>query len=81
MEGHYLEAGYDIMEFIDEDSAQQLLPFIRYEGVDTHAEVASGFSRDSAQDETIWTLGLQWLPHDQIVFKASYQEFDEGEGL
>ena len=79
MHGPYLEAGWDVMEFCDDAGGQQLIPFVRYEGLDTHHVVASGLMRDRLQDETILSFGLNWMPIDQIVFKASFQDFDRGD--
>jgi hypothetical protein len=76
MSGYYVEAGYDVMDHISAESPQQLIPFLRYETLDTHAQVASGLSADPTQDETIVTFGVNWLPIDGIVFKADFQDFD-----
>ena len=76
MHGHYIEAGYDVIDFVDPESEQQVIPFYRYEAVNTHAKVASGLIKDRDQDETIHTIGVNWLPIPSIVFKASFQDFD-----
>ena len=78
MSGWYLEAGYDLMSVLRPESVQSLVPYARYEELDTHASVAPGLGADPAQDETIATLGLDWFPIDSIVFKAAYQDFDQG---
>lgn len=78
MQGFYVEAGYDLMGLLSEHPTQQLIPFARYETLDTHASVASGLSADPAQDETVVTMGVNWLPISNVVFKADYQDFDRG---
>jgi len=76
MTGWYVEAGYDVMDALRPEGRAAVVPYARYEMVDTHASVAPGYSADPMQDETIVTLGVDWLPIDQIVFKASIQDFD-----
>ncbi len=77
MEGWYLEAGYDIISDLAPESGQSVIPFVRYEEVDTQASVAAGLTPDPIQDDTIVTMGVDWKPIDNIVFKASYQDFDK----
>ncbi|HIG10588.1 MAG TPA: hypothetical protein EYG30_03150 [Planctomycetes bacterium] len=78
MQGYYLEAGYDLFSLGSQKSEQQLIPFVRYEHIDTHAQVASSLTADPDQEDDIVTMGLNWLPIQNIVFKASYQDFDRG---
>ena len=35
-------------------------------------------TKDSGQDETIITVGVNWMPFDNIVFKANYCDYDRG---
>jgi hypothetical protein len=77
MTGWYLEAGYDLMGAFQPDSAHSVIPYVRYEDVNTHASVAPGYTADPAQHEKITTVGIDWLPIDQVVFKAAYQDFDQ----
>jgi len=76
MRGWYLEAGYDLMSAFAPDSGQAVIPFVRYEELDTHASVADSLVADPAQEDEVTTLGVDWLPIPNIVFKASYQDFD-----
>ncbi|MEZ5974698.1 MAG: hypothetical protein R3E96_07600 [Planctomycetota bacterium] len=73
MVGTYLEAGYDVLAG---RSGQSLIAFVRHEQLDTHDQVAGGLTRDPAQDESLWTFGLNWYPDEQIVFKIDYSDFD-----
>lgn len=79
LEGYYVEAGYDVMNVLSSDSSLSLSPYVRWESLDTQAEVPTGFSSSSANDIDVLTLGLHFKPHDQIVFKLDFQDFDEGD--
>lgn len=71
MLGWYLQAGYDILR--GSTLQDQLLPYVRYESVNTQRDVAAGFSADPANDVTITSLGAAWKPVPQVVLKADYQ--------
>lgn len=70
--GHYVEAGWDVLHG---RSAASLVPFGRWEELDTQDDVPSGFSANPANDVTVWTLGLQYRPIPQVVVKLDYQDF------
>lgn len=78
MDGWYIEAGYDVASAIDPESGHAVTPFVRYEQLDTHASVDPSLTADPMQDETITTMGIDWQPISNIVFKAAYQDFDQG---
>ena len=69
--GGYLQVGYDL--FTSTTASQQLIPYLRYEVVDTQTSVPEGFAANPANDLTILTLGLSWKPLPQIVGKMDYQ--------
>lgn len=71
MLGWYVQAGYDVLRSTTLED--QLLPYIRYEKVDTQREVAAGFAADPANDVTITSLGAAWKPVPEVVLKADYQ--------
>lgn len=71
MLGWYLQAGYDILR--GSNVEDQLIPYVRYERVNTQQEVATGFAADPATDVTITSLGAAWRPIPQAVLKADYQ--------
>ena len=60
MEGFYVEAGYDVLA----GGERSLTPYLRWEQLDTQAEVPAGFRRDPARDSESLTLGLS-LPADR----------------
>jgi Phosphate-selective porin O and P len=53
----------------------ELVPFVRYEDYDTQAQVPLGLIRDPLSHERLWTLGLSFYPHRQVVVKADYQRY------
>ncbi|MDX1495694.1 MAG: hypothetical protein R3253_16615, partial [Longimicrobiales bacterium] len=71
MLGWYVQAGYDVLR--NSDLEDQLLPYVRYEKVNTQREVAAGFTADPANDVTITSLGAAWKPVPQVILKADYQ--------
>jgi hypothetical protein len=69
--GWYLQAGYDVLRGLRTE--HQLIPYVRYEEVNTQAEVPGGFAKDPATDRTAFTFGAAWRPITQIAVKADYQ--------
>ena len=78
LEGGYVEVAYDVMRHLDAESGVNVRPFVRYETVDTQAELPSGFSANSANDFDLVTFGVQIQPIDQLVIKLDYQDWDDG---
>lgn len=74
--GWYAEAAYQVWRNGD----QSVSPFVRYEKWDMHAEVPTGFSKNTAWKNHVWTVGANYNPHPQVVLKADYQEFDKPDG-
>ncbi len=68
--GGYLEAGYDALSFTG--SKQALIPFVRWERMNTQARVLDGVVPDGANDQSIVTTGLSWKPIPQIAVKGDY---------
>lgn len=71
MLGWYVQAGYDVLR--NTASTHQLIPYLRYEQVDTQSGVADGFSANLANDLTVTSLGVAWKPVPQVVWKVGYQ--------
>ena len=69
--GGYGHIGYDVLRFTG--STHQLFPYIRYEYLDTQAEVPAGFAVDPARERTAILLGASWKPVPQVAVKADYQ--------
>jgi hypothetical protein len=80
-QGHYVEAAYDLMPWImPEWTTQALQPFFRYEQYDPQESVPQGFRRDRTKDTTIYTVGMSYKPHPQIVLKLDYRNFELDKG-
>jgi hypothetical protein len=74
MNGWYVVAGYDIVPLLSPGSDQYLAPFIQYEQLNTHAEVASGFVANKAFDRSTLTVGLTYKPYPTVAFKFDYRD-------
>lgn len=71
MQGGYVQVGYDLLS--QTGSSIGLMPYVRYEGVDTQHEVPAGFTRDLSRDGIFTTLGIELKPIPNVVVKADYQ--------
>jgi hypothetical protein len=74
--GWYLQAGYDVLRRTDTD--HQLLPYVRYETLDTQRSVPDGFAPDAEYDMTVLSLGLAWKPIPNAVLKTDYNLHSNG---
>jgi len=80
IEGQYIELGYDLLPLWCENTTQSLMPYVRWETIDTQAAVPGGFASNPANDQELWTIGVQWQPLDQVVVKLDYIDFDNEAG-
>jgi hypothetical protein len=71
MQGSYLQAGYNVLSQFS--TSVSVMPYVRYEHVDTQDRVPSGFVRDRARDGIFKTLGIELKPIPNIVVKTDYQ--------
>jgi hypothetical protein len=71
MLGWYLQAGYDLLR--TSASTHQLIPYLRFEKVNTQRGVAAGFSASPANDLTVTSIGAAWRPVTQVIAKLGYQ--------
>lgn len=69
--GTYVEAGYDVLTWVP-SARQSLIPFARFEWMDTQHEVAPGARRDPANRRTIVEVGLNYKPITQVAVKLDY---------
>ena len=81
MLGGYLEVAYDVLPLVVPGTEQALLPFVRYEKIDTHAEVPTNVAANEANAQTQIVAGLTWKPHSQVSFKADYSWVRNQAGL
>jgi hypothetical protein len=70
-QGGYAQIGYNVLSQTAYQTA--LTPYYRFEKLDTHAEVPSGFVSDRSRNITAHTFGLELKPINNIVVKADYQ--------
>jgi len=79
LKGWYLQAEWDILS-LRKMRRQSLAPFVRYEALDTQDGVPAGFVENPVFQQRLRTIGLTWKPIPQVVFKADYQDVDNGAG-
>lgn len=72
LQGLYLEAGYDVLRLV-RPGDQQLVPFVRYENVDTRASLPDVLAPGGSGAMEFLFAGLTYLPHPQLVFKADWR--------
>lgn len=79
--GYYIEAAYDFMPiFFPDLPTQSLQPFFRYERYNPQDRVPAGFRPDESQDTQLFTAGISYKPHPQVVLKLDYRNFTLAEG-
>lgn len=69
--GWYLQGGYDVLR--GAQTGQQLIPYIRYEQLNTQNSVPTGFDADPENDQSLATFGAMWKPLPNVSLKADYQ--------
>jgi len=75
MIGAYLQAGYDVLRWVK--GKARLIPFVRWERLNTQDKVADGYMANPAYEQQIITAGLSFLPIDQMVIKLDYVESND----
>jgi hypothetical protein len=73
--GFYLQAGYDVLN----NGREALIPFVRWETVDTQLEVPNGYLKSGSTLIRELIAGLNYKPIPQLVFKADYQWYFLGD--
>ncbi len=76
MYGFYSELAYDILPWLWPGSEQQLSPFVRFSYIDQHAEMAGDWDAKGRYEHRIWTTGVSYKPHPNVVLKVDYRNFD-----
>jgi hypothetical protein len=69
--GWYLQGGYDVLRGIR--TTHQLMPYLRYEQLNTQDRVPAGFTASPANDRRFITVGAMWKPLPNISLKTDYQ--------
>ena len=71
MQGGYVQLGYNVLSQFN--TPLSLMPFFRYEHVDTQHRVPAGFTRDLSRAGDFKTLGVELKPIPNVVLKTDYQ--------
>ena len=72
MTGYYLEAGYNVFRHFEKVKTE-LVPFVRLEGYDTHADVESNITRNQSYKNSVVTAGLTLKLAKGAVLKTDMQ--------
>ena len=71
--GGYLEAGYDLLRGAGK---QALIPFVRYERLNSQQRVVDGVTPDLANDVTVKTYGVSYKPIPNVAVKADWNQIE-----
>ncbi|HEY3270583.1 MAG TPA: porin [Geothrix sp.] len=71
--GGYLEAGYDLLRG---SGKQALIPFVRYERLNSQQRVVDGVTPDLANDVTVKTYGVSYKPIPNVAVKADWNQIE-----
>ena len=71
MIGYYVEAGYNVLRSVNTDLG--LVPFVRYEFLDTHLSVDNSITKNLAYEKTAITTGLTLALAKGAVVKTDLQ--------
>ena len=74
--GGYVEAGYDVLPLLLPGTEMSLSPFVRFERLDTQADVPAGFTPDRSRDITVINVGLSYKPIPNVVIKLDYRNLE-----
>ena len=72
MQGGYLQVGYDVLSR-RADTRASLLPYYRFEKVDTQSTMPDGYEASGETNRTINTIGVELKPIPNVVLKVDYQ--------
>lgn len=75
MHGAYLQVGYNLLA--NTSSSMALSPYVRYETLDTQADLPSNAVANPKRDEEILTFGIALKPTDGVVIKLDYADSDQ----
>ncbi len=72
MNGYYIEAGYNVFRPFEKIN-YELVPFVRLEGYDTHAEVSDNIVKNKLYKNSVITTGLTLKLAQGAVLKTDLQ--------
>jgi hypothetical protein len=79
LQGWYAQLGYDVLSQRGEGKSQ-LVPFVRWESLDTQHRLPRGLARNGAADRDILTLGIDYKPIEPIVLKLDFDNHRNAAG-
>ncbi len=77
MLGYYAEVGYDVLRLLN--SEKQLIPFVRYEYLNTHHSVESNISKNLGYERQVITTGFTLALTKGAVVKTDLQFVKSGD--
>jgi len=81
MLGGYVELAYDFWPLLFGESNERALePFVRLEYLDTQHAVAAGFVEDRNLAYSVFSTGVSFFPHPNVVLKAEYRNQNARDG-
>ena len=72
MQGGYVQVGYNVLSQTASAGGVALIPYFRYEQVDTQDRMPEGFERSLSTDNTFVTLGVELKPIPNVVVKIDH---------
>lgn len=78
LKGYYLQLGYDLLA--GRAGGRALIPYARWESLNTQTRVPAGFAVNPDTDIEILTLGAAYKPIEQLILKVDYQDVDNRAG-
>ena len=70
--GQYVQIGYDMLSQVVGVGDVALTPYVRFETVDTQAEVPVGFLRNPSKNNNYFTFGIELKPNPGVVLKIDH---------
>ena len=70
--GQYVQIGYDVLSQVVGAGDVALTPYVRFETVDTQAEVPVGFLRNPSKNNNYFTFGVELKPNPGVVLKIDH---------
>ncbi len=80
MLGAYAEVAYDVWPRLFGNEDKSLEPFARFEYVDTQFNVPSGFTANRNRAYWVYTSGVNYYPHPNVVIKLEYRNLTARSG-
>ena len=69
---YYIEAGYNVLKFFDDDTSLKLFPFGRYEYYNSMEQVTGNVFADPRFKRNLITFGINFFALPNLVLKADY---------